>query len=170
MIYAPVANDIFAFLKPFSAGVWLAMFASSAFVATVATFMEVPMRRILRSPQGASHKLANLQWASAAMLLQVRGHASGGAPVALCGDARPAHLLPPRWPASAQLGARDSVCGGRRTDPEMDPLTALRSGVPALLPSRCLPPQAMQQFNARTTAARFAILGWAFVILILINT
>ncbi len=71
MIYAPAADDIFAFLKPFSAGVWLAIFATSAFVATFATFMEVPLRRMARNPRGASHKWMNLQWASAAMLLQV---------------------------------------------------------------------------------------------------
>ncbi len=73
MIYQPPSVDIFAFLKPFSPAVWLVMFATSVFVAIAVTLMEVPLRRILRNPHGAGHKFMNLQWASVAMLLQVRG-------------------------------------------------------------------------------------------------
>ena len=69
MIHLAPTTLLWFFLKPFSMELWVLLFATSVVVALVIFLLEVPWAPAAHQPRPSLVRYANLQWASAALLM-----------------------------------------------------------------------------------------------------
>jgi hypothetical protein len=70
LISEKFTSNIWLFLKPFDAYLWLAIFSTGVVLAVALWFMEVKLNKVWQNPSAAWAKFSSIQFSSIGLLLQ----------------------------------------------------------------------------------------------------